>query len=180
MISPRARKLANIESVEYQSISGSGPNGRIIEADIRSYLETKPRITPLAKKMMKEEGLVAQESIEGVRKRITSQDLIPSSGAYQSDSEVVPLTNIRKLIAGAMHRSLQNSAQLTHHLSADARRILELRQEVKAAQKEGYAHNLTLNDMICMAVVKTLKAFPNANSHFLGDSLRVFNKVHPF
>jgi pyruvate dehydrogenase E2 component (dihydrolipoamide acetyltransferase) len=177
-ISPRAKKLAKKESVEYDSISGSGPNGRIIETDILQYLETRPRITPLAKKIMKEQGLVARETKESVRQRVTSQDLMPAKVVYASDSEEVPLTNIRKLIAGAMHRSLQNSAQLTHHLSADARRILELRQKVKAAQNEGYAYNLTLNDMICMAVVKTLKAFPRANSHFLGESLRVFNKVH--
>ena len=178
IISPRAKKLANKETVDFQSIPGSGPSGRIIEADIIKYLETKPRITPLAKKIMKEEGLVAPQAVAEARQRVTSQDLVQANTVYSSDSEVVPLTNIRKLIAGAMHRSLQNSAQLTHHLSADARRILELRQKVKEAQKVGYAHNLTLNDMICAAVVKTLKAFPNANSHFLGESLRVFNKVH--
>jgi pyruvate dehydrogenase E2 component (dihydrolipoamide acetyltransferase) len=177
-ISPRAKRLAEKESVDFQSIKGSGPNSRIIEVDILKYLETRPRITPLAKKIMKEEGLVVPEPGAEARQRVTSQDLVAANTVYASDSEIVPLTNIRKLIAGAMHRSLQNSAQLTHHLSADARRILEIRQKVKAAQKEGYAHNLTLNDMVCMAVVKTLKAYPNANSHFLGESLRVFNKVH--
>lgn len=177
IISPRARRLAQKEDVDIQLLQGSGPMGRIIEADILQHLETRPRITPLAKKIMKEEGLVP-DPLAGARQRVTSQDLVPTNAVYSSDSEVVPLTNIRKLIAGAMHRSLQNSAQLTHHLSADARRILELRGKVKAAQKEGYAHNLTLNDMICAAVVKTLKEFPNANAHFLGDSLRVFNKVH--
>ena len=178
IISPRAKKLAKKESIDFQSVQGSGPNGRIIEADILQHLETRPRVTPLAKKIMKDKGLVAPEQGREARQRVTSQDLVPANAVYASDSEVVPLTNIRKLIAGAMYRSLQNSAQLTHHLSADARRILELRQKVKEAQKEGYTHNLTLNDMICVAVVKTLKDYPNANSHFMGDSLRVFNKVH--
>jgi pyruvate dehydrogenase E2 component (dihydrolipoamide acetyltransferase) len=78
-----------------------------------------------------------------------------------------------------MHASLQNSAQLTHHLSADARRIMELRKVVKAAIEKGtLATNITLNDMVCFAVIKALKQFPNVNAHFLGDSVRLFNKVH--
>ena len=86
---------------------------------------------------------------------------------------------MRKIIAKAMHASLQNSAQLTHHLSADARRIMELRKTAKKAVEEGrLATNITLNDLVCFAVIKALKQFPNVNSHFLGDSVRLFKKVH--
>lgn len=78
-----------------------------------------------------------------------------------------------------MHSSLQNSAQLTHHLGADARRILDLRKKAKSALEDGaLTVNITLNDMVCFAVIKALKKFPNVNSHFLGESVRYFNKVH--
>jgi pyruvate dehydrogenase E2 component (dihydrolipoamide acetyltransferase) len=86
---------------------------------------------------------------------------------------------MRKIIAKAMHASLQNSAQLTHHLGADARRIMELRKAAKKAAEEGrLAVNITLNDLVCFAVIKALQKFPNVNSHFLGDSMRLFSKVH--
>lgn len=86
---------------------------------------------------------------------------------------------MRKLIAKSMHASLQNSAQLTHHLGADARRMLELRKKAKSAQEEGrIAVNITLNDMVCYAVIKALKKFPEVNTHFLGDTKRYFHKVH--
>jgi pyruvate dehydrogenase E2 component (dihydrolipoamide acetyltransferase) len=86
---------------------------------------------------------------------------------------------MRKIIARSMHASLQNSAQLTHHLGADARRILALRKKVKAMQEEGQIDiNITLNDMVCFSVIKALKKFPNVNTHFLGDSIRYFNKIH--
>lgn len=86
---------------------------------------------------------------------------------------------MRRIIAKAMHASLQNSAQLTHHLGADARRILELRKQVKSANESGkLSANITLNDMVCFAVIKALKKFPNVNTHFLGDFIRYFNKVH--
>lgn len=86
---------------------------------------------------------------------------------------------MRKIIAKSMHASLQNSAQLTHHLGADARRLLDLRKQVKKAMDEGkLTTNVTINDMVCFAVIKALKKFPNVNSHFLGDTMRLFNKVH--
>ncbi|MCF8381837.1 MAG: 2-oxo acid dehydrogenase subunit E2 [Bacteroidales bacterium] len=177
-ISPRAKKLAEKEALNYSTIKGSGPKGRIIENDIRAALAMQPKKTALAKEMIRQESLSPQKQGTGLAQSITSQDLGAANTVYHSDSEIVKLTNIRKLIAKAMYNSLHNSAQLTHHLSADARRILELRKKFKAAQNEGNTMNITLNDMICYAVIKTLKKYPNANSHFLGDSLRVFNKVH--
>jgi len=177
-ISPRAKKLANSKEVNFETLAGSGPNGRIIESDIINVLNNRPKITPLAKKIIELDGMKAAFKGTGPGERITSKDLVKDSAADSLDSKVEPLTNIRKIIAKAMHQSLQNSAQLTHHLGADARRILELRQKVKTAQNDGYEHNITLNDMICYAVIRILKAYPNANSHFLGDSLRIFSKVH--
>ncbi len=178
LVSPRAKNLAASEGVNYRSISGTGPHGRIIEADILNAIASQPKQTPLAMKMIREEGLQSQGKGSGIGQRVTSNDLIASDTVYVSDSEIVKLPNIRKLIANAMHQSLQKSAQLTHHLSADARKLQEMRRKVKAAQKEGYRHNLTLNDMVCLAVIRTLKKYPGVNSHFLGDSIRVFKKVH--
>lgn len=86
---------------------------------------------------------------------------------------------MRKIIAKSMHASLQNSAQLTHHLGADARRIQALRKKAKKAFEAGtLSANLTINDFVCFAVIKALKKFPNVNSHFLGESMRLFSKVH--
>lgn len=56
---------------------------------------------------------------------------------------------------------------------------MELRKAAKRAVEEGrLTTNITLNDLVCFAVIKALKQFPNVNSHFLGDSVRLFNKVH--
>jgi pyruvate dehydrogenase E2 component (dihydrolipoamide acetyltransferase) len=78
-----------------------------------------------------------------------------------------------------MHQSLQNSAQLTHHLSADARQILKLRKKFKKQFEEGEVkQNVTINDMVCFAVIRALEKFPQANTHYLGDRMKWFNKVH--
>lgn len=178
-ISPRAKKLAAKEAVDTSNIEGSGPQGRVLEKDVQAVLKDRPKMTPLAKKMASEEGLQPQTGT-GLAGKAKSTDLAPSQHiVYGNDFEDKKLSNMRKLIAKAMHVSLQNSAQLTHHLGADARRILELRKQVKfGLEARALSTNITLNDMICFAVIKALKKFPNVNSHFLGDAMRLFNKVH--
>ncbi len=174
-ISPRAKKLAEETSVPFETIVGSGPEGRIIERDVQAFISATPKLTPLAKEIIKEEGLKVSAEGSGLAGAVKGADLSAKNPVYAGDFEIKKLPNIRKLIAKAMHASLQNSAQLTHHLGADARRLLELRQKVKAT--EG-APNITLNDMVCLAVIKALKKFPQANAHFLGDSVKYFKKVH--
>ena len=176
-ISPRAKNLSAKEAVDADQLQGSGPKGRIIERDIQTFVSTRGKMTPLAKKEIKKNERVVTEG-SGIGGRITSKDLTTQNPIYSADFEIRPLTNMRKLIAKAMYASLQNSAQLTHHLGADARRILELREKVKKAMEKGYPYNITLNDMIGVSVVKALKKFPQVNSHCLGDSMKYFNKVH--
>ena len=176
-VSPRARALAAEMGINLANVAGSGPGGRIIERDIVAAANSTAKMTPLAKAIALETGAVAPKYGTGLVGAARGADMV--AAAPTADSEVKPITNMRKIIAKAMHASLQNSAQLTHHLSADARRIMELRKTAKKAIEEGrLATNITLNDLVCFAVIKALKQFPNVNSHFLGDSVRLFKKVH--
>lgn len=179
-ISPRAKRLADKEALSYKNIIGTGPNGRIIEKDILAALVDRPRLTSLAKKISLKEGLNLHSDGSGLAGKAKAVDLnTPSNSVYGGDYEDKKISNIRKLIAKSMHASLQNSAQLTHHLSADARRLLELRKKFKREFEEGsISVNITINDMVCFAVVKALKEFPNVNTHFYGDTVRYFKKVH--
>lgn len=179
-ISPRAKKLTEKESVDATQIKGSGPKGRIIEKDVKQYLQNRPKMTPLAKRVAAEEGMLPQESGTGLAGTSRAADLAaPYNSIYGQDYEDRKISNMRKIIARSMHSSLQNSAQLTHHLSADARRILDLRKKVKSAlDAKTLSANITLNDMVCFAVVKALKKFPEVNTHFLGEAKRYFHKVH--
>ncbi len=180
-MSPRAKHLAAREVVDVNTIAGSGPKGRVIERDVQAALENRPKMTPLAKKIAAEEGLQPQGAGSGLAGTAKASDLLPPpvNPTYGIDYEDKKLSNMRKIIAKSMHASLQNSAQLTHHLGADARNIQNLRRKAKKAFEAGsLSTNLTINDFVCFAVVKALKKFPNVNSHFLGDAMRLFGKVH--
>ena len=177
-ISPRARKLAAGKGADTSILKGSGPHNRIIERDVQAATDAE-RLTPLARKIMKENPLLTVSSSgTGLAGAVTGKDLQVKGITGEHDYEIKPLTNISRRIARAMYESLQNSAQLTHHLGADARRINEPRKRVKKAVEAGSSSDITLNDMICFATVRALKKFPNANSHFLGDRIKNFFRVH--
>ena len=179
--SPRARKLAEEKGVNLDAVAGSGPGGRIIERDV---IATAVPLSGLAKAKMAEGGMVAGEG-SGLAGTVKAGDLktwkpnhtdIPGEG---TEFETVKMSNMRKLIAKSMYNSLQNSAQLTHMLGADARKIQALRKKAKKALEEGKIDaNITINDFVCFAVVKALQKFPNVNSHCLGDAMRFFKAVN--
>lgn len=175
-ISPRAKLQAKKFGIDVSSLQGSGPGGRIIEKDVIHAFQNRPKITPLAREMMKKEKLVYDR--EKIQDRITSKDLIRTIPEKSLDEEIIPLSSIRKRIAKAMQLSLQNSAQLTHHNSADVRKILALREKVKSEREKREFPNITLNDMICYAVIKALHKHPEVNGHFLGDHMKLFKKVN--
>lgn len=177
-VSPRAKMQAESKGIDASALAGSGPGGRVIERDVLAAAETAPKLTPLAKKIAQEDPSLHAATATGLAQSVKAADLTSKNPVYGNDFEIKPISNMRKLIAKAMHASLQNSAQLTHHLGADARRLNELRKKVKKAVEAGFPTNITLNDMICYATIKALKKFPQVNAHFMGDGMKYFNKVH--
>jgi len=177
-ISPRARNKAESIGISFTDIEGSGPGGRIVEEDILRAAASRSWATPLAKSVAAGTGKSIPIQGTGAGNRVTANDLFTATQPSGDDSEVRKISNMRKIIAAKMHESLQNSAQLTHHTSADARRLMELRRKAKEAFEKGASENITINDLVCYAVIRALKKHPMANCHFLGDSIRVFSRVH--
>jgi pyruvate dehydrogenase E2 component (dihydrolipoamide acetyltransferase) len=160
-ISPLAKNMAAKLGVDIYALKGSGPHGRIIARDVETAATT----------VSKPETVAAR-----VNEKIQAPVAVQEKG---DDFEIRPVPNIRKLIANAMHQSLQNSAQLTHHLSADARQLQRLRKKFKTEYAEGkIKQNITINDLVCFAVIRALEKFPQANTHYLGDKIKWFSKVH--
>ena len=178
-VSPRAKQLAGKKGIDISQLAGSGPGGRVIERDVLLGIEKGLKMTPLARNKAMSENLASRGRGSGLAGTVTASDLVAAgTQSIAGEYEITPLSNIRKLIAGAMHNSLQNSAQLTHHLSADARKLLVLRKQAKKLKDDGDPSNITINDFLCLAVIRTLRKYANANAHFLGDSLKKFRNVH--
>ena len=185
-VSPRAKKLAQEKGVDTSRILGSGPYGRVIERDVVAAAAAQGRLTGLAKARMTEGGLASPGAGSGLAGAVKGADLKVWKPSHTegfagegTEFEVVKMSNMRKLIAKSMYNSLQNSAQLTHMLGADARKLQALRKKAKKALEEGRIDaNITINDFVCFAVIKALRKFPNVNSHCLGDAMRLFKPVN--
>jgi pyruvate dehydrogenase E2 component (dihydrolipoamide acetyltransferase) len=160
-MSPLAKNMAEKLGVDVHTLKGTGPRGRIIARDIQ--LATGNERQP------------EQRQAPASSPTSSKAQVIQQGGGF----EIKSIPHIRKLIATAMHQSLQNSAQLTHHLSADARKLLKIRKKYKEAHATGkVTQNVTINDLVCYASIRALEKFPQANTHYLGDKMKWFKKVH--
>ncbi|RMF04899.1 MAG: 2-oxo acid dehydrogenase subunit E2, partial [Chloroflexi bacterium] len=186
-ISPRAKALAGRKQVAPENLSGSGPGGRIIERDVQAAIEARPAMTPLARTMLGSGEFAAPPRGSGVRGRITKDDLTPAATAAATaaapptpgdDIEIIPVKGVRKVIAERMLESLQTTAQLTLNSFADARALQAYRKQLKASDPALGLQAITLNDLILLAVSRTLPQFPDLNALFTGTEIHRYRRVH--
>lgn len=189
-ISPRAKNLAERAGVDPRYASATGPDGRIIERDIIALQENGPVMTAAARDAFVASGSGAVEGT-GIGGRITTSDIAntgtqapaaaqaaASAQVPQADYKEVKLTNIRKVIAKAMHHSITSTCQLTLNTSFDATEIMAFRKKIKdSAESLGLA-NITINDIILYAVSRTILKHETLNAHFLDDKMLIFHNVH--
>jgi pyruvate dehydrogenase E2 component (dihydrolipoamide acetyltransferase) len=163
-ISPLAKRLAEQKGVDLSTITGTGPGGRIVKADI--------------------EGANAQPVL--LRKQEPSSappkaGLLPAqahSAPVSTDipHEVVKLSGMRKTIARRLTESKQ---QVPHiYLTVDIRldALLKLRGELNKAL-EPRAIKLSVNDMLIKALAAALIEVPACNVSFGGDTLIQYHRA---
>lgn len=186
-ISPRARHLATAKGVNISGLTGTGPEGRIIERDVLAALAEREPLTPAAIAALVEQGRQAPAAGSGIGGRVITADLMKEQapvvlegapvefpGAFKD----IPVKGVRKIIAGRMLESLQTTAQVTLNASADASHLLAYRTRLKASPEEMALSGITINDLVLYAVAHTLPHFPFLNAHFLGETIREFEHVH--
>lgn len=154
-ISPRARNLAERAGVDGSLATPTGPDGRIIERDVRRLMA---------------EGVPAQAAA-------AAAPAAAPAAAAGPEYEDVKFSGIRRAISKSMHNSLTSMAQLTHNFSFDASAILAYRKMLK--ESGGECANITIGDLILYAVSRVLPGWPDLNAHMLDDtSIRKFNHVN--
>jgi pyruvate dehydrogenase E2 component (dihydrolipoamide acetyltransferase) len=184
-ISPRARNLAAARGLDVSKLTGTGPEGRIIERDVLAALSEKAPLTPAAIAALVEQGMQAPAVGSGIGGRVTIADLVkeqpPAAIAaipVEGPIKEIPVKGVRKIIASRMLESLQTTAQLTINASADASKLLAYRKRLKQSPEELGLSGITINDLVLYAVAKTLLRFGLLNAHFLGETIKEFERVH--
>ncbi len=152
--SPLAKRIAEQKGVDLSAISGSGPNGRIVKADV--------------------EGAPAQAGTAGGVS--ATREAPAAAGAQEIPHEVEKLSGMRKTIARRLTESKQ---QIPHiYLTVDIRldKLLKLRSEINASL-ESQGVKLSVNDLLIKALAKSLEAVPVCNVQFAGDTLLKFSRA---
>ncbi len=164
--SPRAKNLAEKLGVDLASAVGTGPNGRIIERDVR-----EASVNPKAVAPVEEVKAPASEPAKAVVAEKASDDL----KAYKDEK----MSNIRKVIAKNMVASLSTMAQLTHTISFDCTNVMAFRKYLKENAEILKLPNITINNIIVYAASRVLKNHRDLNAHLInGDTMRYFEHVN--
>ncbi len=179
--SPAARRLAGELNVDIAALNGSGPGGRIVEADVQAAADAaRPAApspsSPMARKLARELGLdLAQVRGTGPGGRITKDDVERAAAApptpagapafASGEDRVVLVRGMRKTIAARMFESLHSSAQLTMDMDANMDDAVKLRNQlVDEWRDEGVRPTYT--DLVIRAAAKALEKHPLMNSVF--------------
>lgn len=150
--SPLARSMAADHGLDLSAITGSGPGGRFVKADILLALE---------------EGTVAPE------KRAAT---LPDTGAYsmvKEALETIPIQGVRRVIFDNMHQSLSQSAQLTLHTEACAESFVALRERLGGKDKR-----ISYNAILMKITAAALRLHPKINASVEGDTIHVWRQIY--
>lgn len=179
--SPAARRLARELGVDLARVRGSGPEGRITEADVQAYYEQQQRVqaTPLARRMAEEEGLdLSQIQGTGPGGRITEEDVLRALEGRKAPAptlpKTIPFTGMRQAIAERMMESLHSMAQLTLTTRADVTELVGLREVLS----QRWDVRLSYTDFIVKATALALKEHPILNSSLVGEEIVLHEDVH--
>jgi pyruvate dehydrogenase E2 component (dihydrolipoamide acetyltransferase) len=178
--SPRARRLAREENVELAELSGSGPDGRIVERDVQAYLAQRPAATPLAERVARELGVGLPQPAAG-EGRVTAEQVqaaplvaAPVASAPAASAAVAPtaLTGLRAIIAQRMAASAQTTAAVTLHTQADATELVAVRERLKDAFAKELGFSIGYNDLLAVIVARCLVELPYMNVQLGAEGVR--------
>jgi pyruvate dehydrogenase E2 component (dihydrolipoamide acetyltransferase) len=165
-----AKRLAAELGIDLATVKGSGPNGRIVRADLDATPApvAKPAVAP-----------VVAAAPAPVAKLAPAPVAAPAPAAvpdFGIPYEAAKLNNVRKTIARRLTEAKQTIPHI--YLTVDVRldALLKLRGQLNAAL-EPQGIKLSVNDLLIKALAKALVQVPKCNVSFAGDELRSFKRV---
>ena len=166
-LSPRARRFAREHDFYPPQPAGSGPGGRVLEADLVRLYRESPRLSYLARRQAAE-GREPAGPGSGIGGSVLARDL---------GEAPLALAGVREKIARRMRESLASTAQYTLHASADATALLALRGRLKA-RETGATPQPTIHDLVLFCAVRALMDMPALNAELIDGKLYRRPAVH--
>ena len=149
--SPLAKRIASERGVDLHTVTGSGPGGRIVKADVQEATAEPPSAA----------GLAGVTTAKG-------------------EATVVELSRTQQTIARRMSESKATIPHFSLKADVDMEACIALRAELKSLAKDGIPTHPapTYNDMIIKACALALREFPSANSSYRDGRLQLHSRVN--
>ncbi|TVQ68573.1 MAG: pyruvate dehydrogenase complex dihydrolipoamide acetyltransferase [Balneolaceae bacterium] len=157
--SPLARKMAEERGIDVSLVKGSGPQGRIVKADVENFKEEDAKEAPAAQKEKEKEKELPKPSISGT--------------SIREDKEI-KVSQMRKTIGKRLAESKFTSPHFYETVDIDMKRAIEVRE----AMNEISDVKISFNDLVVKACAVGLRRHPWVNSSWMGDVIRMHGDVN--
>ncbi len=182
-VSPLARKIAADAGVDLSYVTGTGPAGRIVKADIEAAAAAPTKPATKSNDASAAAGLAAAVKSKTAPTAPASAPAATTPGVQailpiaKEGDERIELSSMRKIIASRLLTSKQTIPHFYLHVEVDAAPLMALRAQVNAQAAITHRNKYSVNDFILKAVINAAEAVPAVNASFAGDHIVKFKHV---
>jgi pyruvate dehydrogenase E2 component (dihydrolipoamide acetyltransferase) len=157
--SPLVRKIARENNVDLSQVAGTGLGGRITKQDVMAFIEKGPATSPPAPPAPASRPL-------------------PTPAPAVIPGDLVPMSQMRKIIAQRMIESRRTSAHVHCMFEVDLTRVVNLRNKLKNGFEQRNGARLTFMPFFVRAAIIALQQYPIVNASLEGESIRYHRHVN--
>jgi len=163
--SPLAKRLAAEAGLDLASITGSGPNGRIVKADVNAAKSAPVQAAPMAQTTPQPAATTTELGpvLGG------GADYLTKLGVEAGTYDLIPLNGIQKVVARRLTESHINVPDFPLNIDCEIDELLKMRKELNSQAPEGV--KISVNDMLIRACALALKHVPEANASYTPDGI---------
>ncbi len=164
IVSPLAKRIAADKKIDLNRVKGTGPGGRIVQADVLSFT---PPAAPAPTEQKPDKKLVAAPAVASPAR------------VSRGERQVVPLTKMRQAIAKGLQASKQNIPHFYETVDVEVEALSDLRVRLNTSL-EAEKVRLSIGDLISKAVAVALLRHPALNAHYSekNNEITRFGDVH--
>jgi len=166
--SPLAKRLAEQAGLDLASISGSGPKGRIVKADVEAA-QSAPKTAPKPKSDAAPQPDPATTTEVGLPRATEGAEALSKMGIAPESYRLEPLDGVQKIIARRLTSSNVNVPDFPLTVDCEIDALLAMRKELNGQAPEGV--KISVNDMLIRACALSLKAVPESNASYTADGI---------
>jgi pyruvate dehydrogenase E2 component (dihydrolipoamide acetyltransferase) len=174
--SPLVRKIAREHNVNLSQVEGTGLGGRITKQDIQAFIESGPGASAGAPSLSR--PTLARQGGDIDIAAASPAPSAPRPTPAVIPGDLVPMTNMRRIIAQRMIESRRTSAHVHCMFEVDMTRIVNLRNKLKSSFEQRNGARLTFMPFFVRAAIIGLQQFPIVNASMEGDGIRYHRHVN--